>query len=409
MVRTSLSALQRMVGCVLAVTGLFAVLPIGGASAIVDPNNEPGAAGAPYAVSVLANVDAGVFDPQIYCSGALIAPDLVLTAAHCATGLDPAAFHVGAGSEDIREMTLHPVVDLIVHPAFDPDEGRSLNPLGDDLALLLLASPVKGVTPIRLAPVKDGPLRGPRSNLRSYGWGVDRAGAPSGWLGRAAQVDITSTRESPYAPLNIAKQILARSRRGALPCIGDSGGPLVGNRPGKKVPYLVGLTSYGSEDCDVTMPIVYTRIAGYRPWIAAASKALRERAPLRRLTYLATDRAWSPPEGTPVLTGELVSSRNSVAVTLTAPDLGAVHEPRLLVRVPSSGLAVRDGEPLGTLRAGACIVEHGDDRSEGFRTWWMRVSPACLGLDGRGRDVLAELVRDGHVLDEIHFTRVLLP
>ena len=394
----------------LATTGSL----VTGAQAIVSPVNPPGAAGAPYAVAVLANLDAGVFDPQPFCSGALIAPDLVLTAAHCAADLDSANLHVGAGSENIFENVLHPVVDLVVHPGYNPSEEPSLNPLANDIALLRLGTPVNGIEPIRLAPAKDAALRGPRSNLRVFGWGIGADGTGNDWLGRAPQTDITNSSQSPYADLDTAKQLLVRGRKGALPCIGDSGGPLVGNRPGKKVLFLIGLVSYGSEECNPRMPVVYTRIAGQRGWITEATQLLRNRTPLSRLTYRGADRSWAAPEGMRVLTGELVSSRERISVTLTEPDLGAAREPLLHVRVPSNGLVVRDGKPSGALRHGACTVEHGTERSGGTRTWWVHMSPACLGLDTKapgeiGRDVLAELVRDGQVLDEIHFTRVRLP
>lgn len=288
--RSSLPGARALV-CVAAVVTSIATGPLPGASAIVSPVNEPGKANAPYAVVVLANLDAGVYDPQPFCSGALIAPDLVLTAAHCAYDFESASLFVGAGSENLRNVRLHPVADMVLHPEYNPPAGPSLNPLANDIALLRLATPVKGASVVRLAPSKDGPLRGPRSNLRAYGWGIGADGTASGWLGRAAQADITASTPSPYAELDTARQLLARSRRGSIPCVGDSGGPLVGNRPGKKTPVLVGLVSYGSEECEPRMPIVYTRIAGQRAWIERATQTLRGRTPKTR----AADRSgWSP-------------------------------------------------------------------------------------------------------------------
>lgn len=377
------------------------------APSIVSPVNEPGGANAPYAVVIMANPDAGVYDPQPFCSGALIAPDLVLTAGHCAHDFNGADLYVGAGSEHLRETALHPVVDLLVHPWYNPTDGPGRDPLANDIALLRLANPVPGVKPVRLAPVDDSRLRGPGSNLRVHGWGIGSDGETSGWLGRAPQRDVTATTPSPYAELDTRRQLLTRARRGSVPCVGDSGGPLVGNRPGTATAVLVGLVSYGSEGCDPRMPVVYTRIAGQRAWIGDAVRTLRGRTSKVRLSYRSSDRSWDAPDGTRVLVGELVVTRERVRVVLSAPDLGETLESRLVVRVPSSGAIVRSGDPDAV--GGACRAEQGTSRGAGGHSWWVGVAPSCLGLSGAGADVIAELVRDGTVLDEVHFVRVRVP
>jgi secreted trypsin-like serine protease len=52
-------------------------------------------------------------------------------------------------------------------------------------------------------------------------------------------------------------------------CQGDSGGPLQIElyANGKMIPFLAGLTSYGSSACGSEIPSVYTRISSYIPWI----------------------------------------------------------------------------------------------------------------------------------------------
>jgi len=388
--------------------GVFATAPVDGASAIIAPVNEPGGAGAPYAVVVMANLDAGVYDPQPFCTGALIAPDLVLTAGHCAHDFESASLFVGAGSENLLEAVTYPVADHVVHPEYNPPNGPTLHPFANDIAILRLAVPVEDVATIRLAPVTDTPMRNAKSNLRVFGWGLGADGSESEWLGRAVQRDVTTTTPSPYAELDTTRQLLVRARRGSSPCVGDSGGPLVGNRPGKKVPFLVGLVSYGSEECDPRMPIVYTRIAGQRTWIERGIQALRGRATKTSLIYRSVDRSWNAPEGTRVLTGELTVSRERLRVTLTDADLGANRDPQLILRIPSNGLSIRDGVLRGAPTS-ACGTRHGMSRVDGVRSWWLETATTCLGLGTGGDDVLAELVRDGVVLDEIHFTRVRLP
>ena len=61
---------------------------------------------------------------------------------------------------------------------------------------------------------------------------------------------------------------------GADTCYGDSGGPLMLNdrnthvAPGTPGPVLLGITSYGSSDCNSrTSPGIYTRVSAYTRWI----------------------------------------------------------------------------------------------------------------------------------------------
>ncbi len=94
------------------------------------------------------------FDPvhrikrkTLYCTGTLIATDLVLTAAHCvydaATGKlrapDTVAFR--AGLRDDRSVADRVAVQIAPHPLFDPVNDQVGN-LRHDAALVQLRSPV---------------------------------------------------------------------------------------------------------------------------------------------------------------------------------------------------------------------------------------------------------------------------
>ena len=71
------------------------------------------------------------------CSGALIAPDLVLTAAHCLT--DQAAYRVVAVNRAFRPQRLR-IVAAAVHPAFVPGTTPRTQP-GVDLAIVKVERP----------------------------------------------------------------------------------------------------------------------------------------------------------------------------------------------------------------------------------------------------------------------------
>ena len=53
-------------------------------------------------------------------------------------------------------------------------------------------------------------------------------------------------------------------------CNGDSGGPLVYRKNnGEGVPwYQVGIVSFGTRECGIGSPAIYTRITAYINWIA---------------------------------------------------------------------------------------------------------------------------------------------
>ncbi|MGB1033458.1 MAG: trypsin-like serine peptidase [Primorskyibacter sp.] len=131
------------------------------------------------------------------CTGALVAPDLVLTAAHClfdpSTGLrlDAGRFSFGAGWQGNDHRAYRNVSDTAVHPLYEyksPDEAARLR---RDMALLRLSHPI----PVGTVPALTFSAR-PRvgETLRVATFGRNRAvqAHPCKVISRQVGVFVTS-------------------------------------------------------------------------------------------------------------------------------------------------------------------------------------------------------------------------
>lgn len=246
------------------VWGVVLAWPGSSASAVTGTEQEIDAAATPWAVGVYAVNELGDWR-LLLCSGALVGPRVVLTAAHCVVGSEEAyasgtisvgvATMPGATSQDVE---LVGVVRAVAHPGYRP---RSVT-LKHDIAVLELAAPVS-VPWLSVAPVKGGLPE----LLDAYGWGPDSPHRLRGTLGRANGRLATRRELRGYPRLDPARQGAAMPTGAHSTCDGDSGGPVV---TGGESPVLVGVVSYGPPECGRS-PMVFTRVSGYATWIASVT------------------------------------------------------------------------------------------------------------------------------------------
>lgn len=117
-----------------------------------------------------------------FCTGTLIAPDLVLTAAHClfdktsGQRFDPARIEFLAGWRNGRASAYRRVRRAVTHPDYVFDGTVTSERVRNDVALLELQRPIRNTTVIPFG-IAERPRKGAQVGVVSYA--KDRSEAPS--------------------------------------------------------------------------------------------------------------------------------------------------------------------------------------------------------------------------------------
>jgi hypothetical protein len=212
------------------------------------------------------------------CTGSLIAPDVVLTAAHCL--YNSGTYYVQMGSDTLdgtNESTFYEVDAVWKNPRY------SAKNLVNDVGLLKLTNPQTAVLPMPFATKGDFAAVKKAKNFEILGWGTDQEGEEASYLKYTQVIEQWNVAKRVFGPKAFnantmlpAGRYIKKERVYTGACYGDSGGPLVATIKGVKK--VVGITSWGKPGCNTKTPTIFANVAYYEKDIAKGIETLKRSA-----------------------------------------------------------------------------------------------------------------------------------
>jgi secreted trypsin-like serine protease len=205
------------------------------------------------------------------CGGTLVAPDRLLTAAHCVGGIAPGDMAPTAVNGEPRTIT-----HVAMHPGYRHTNGHNYL---DDVAIAQLDQPVTSVAPVTLGDSREHARIIGFGNIFAPGTGHSEADMLKGGLHQATLRQVSDADCAAVYKTNIpgtgerfnaARMRCAADIDGKQPlnsgCFGDSGGALVVGT--NEAPVQLGVVSWGGDRCGADhSPSVFADTVRYRDFI----------------------------------------------------------------------------------------------------------------------------------------------
>ena len=217
------------------------------------------------------------------CSGTVVAPNLVLTAGHCAEDMQTGVVNEASGYRVVTgnvnwaapetDRQVSGVTRVIACPCFDRHTAVG------DVALLQLSTPTTAPA-VKLA---SRPPSGTGALLAGWGRTYYNQKIPIErlrWAQTVVQRPEWCEREaSPFSPTSEICTIDPPARQTGA-CNGDSGGPLLVAEPSAAGGMVqIGVASHAYNECATSSASVFTRVDAISAWVRGWAQALASAPP----------------------------------------------------------------------------------------------------------------------------------
>ncbi|MDX6562178.1 MAG: hypothetical protein QOD65_1992 [Gaiellales bacterium] len=283
----------------------------------------------------------------LYCTGALVAPSVVLTVAHCA--LPVTSYVVATGLTDLTDTSGGQVLgvsSVVISPDWNPDTRRG------DMALLQLAQPSRAPTMPVISPSDESWAYQSSNSVIVAGWGrtspSSSAASQLNWLDLAIQSDSYCYRQFTGTTRYDPASMFCASDPGtsASACNGDSGAPAVAKSPSGTYAIVGVVSVMVGESCDP--PNAFQRVTDGSAWLLNQIAILQATAAPAINSPPAAPPALLPPLLVPLAANQQARKPPSLR---TRPSTGAPGGPAKLSFWPGSN--------SGRLRVHLRVIDHG--------------------------------------------------